>query len=395
MATQGIVSILGVDGRNVLFKVIAGSNGGNASKLVEWAKSQTGALTMESIYEAARKVDFGTQEDLVVQDSAGSLCYAGDGGPQELGELYRDCAKFRNPRFNPRWKQGIADHVEVVVLSADGVRAVQTLYLGGEAVNPDLVAYLNQHRELAAKHFGLTPQMTTDGLVIAYIDVAGDGVDAMPDCVFEEFTLAGYERLSQHRESTASHASAPAMAERMNMDNLQLWTVSGRVSGDDDDTVHHIWALNQGDAEAKFDAQLRDENDLPTEDNDEDQIYIISSTPVGTMINGVFVLEPDLQVSYAYVSEVDDTTPLIKVTLELENGDVGIETVEFHASSVLKHHGINGVWGNLGADWNERSLAEDYALWSAKRQYGDQREYRVEVIDNGLALEIGSAPVMA
>lgn len=117
MATQGIVSILDIGGEKMLFKVIAGSDGYNASKLVEWVKAQTGALTIEDIYKAAKQVKFGAQEDLVVQDSAGSLCFDGDDGPDELSGLYRDYTKFCDPRFNPRWEQGTADYVEVVTLA--------------------------------------------------------------------------------------------------------------------------------------------------------------------------------------------------------------------------------------------------------------------------------------
>lgn len=117
MATQGIVSILDIDGKNMLFKVIAGSDGYNASKLAEWVKAQKGVLTIESVYQAAIKVGFGAKESLVVQDSAGSLCFDGDGGPEELGELYRDNKKFRDPRFNPRWANGTAAYTEVVTLT--------------------------------------------------------------------------------------------------------------------------------------------------------------------------------------------------------------------------------------------------------------------------------------
>jgi len=116
MGTLGIVSILDIDGKKMLFKVVAGMNGHNASKLADWVKGQKGVLTIEGIYQAAKQVSFGSQEDLVVQDAAGSLCYDGDRGPAELGELYRDHEKFCDPRFNPRWAIGISDYFEVVTL---------------------------------------------------------------------------------------------------------------------------------------------------------------------------------------------------------------------------------------------------------------------------------------
>lgn len=117
MATQGIVSILDIDGKKMLFKAIAGSNGYNASRLAAWALNHQGALTIERIYEAALKVGFGTKEALVVQDSAGSLCFDADECcAEDFGALYHDDAKFRDPRFNPRWKNGTADCIEVVTL---------------------------------------------------------------------------------------------------------------------------------------------------------------------------------------------------------------------------------------------------------------------------------------
>lgn len=116
MATQGIVSILDADGK-MLFKAIAGSDGYNALKLVEWVKAQSRVLTIEDVYEAAKRVQFGGQDDLVVQDSTGSLCFHGDGGPDGLGGLYRDRVKFYVPHFNPRWERGTADYVEIVTLA--------------------------------------------------------------------------------------------------------------------------------------------------------------------------------------------------------------------------------------------------------------------------------------
>ena len=116
MATQGIVSIMAADGVTVLFKAVAGSDGYNAPKLVEWVKTQTEALTTESIYAAALRVNFGSKSSLVVQDCCGALCCDEEIDPGERGNLYRDTAKFRDPRFNPRWECGIADYVEVVSL---------------------------------------------------------------------------------------------------------------------------------------------------------------------------------------------------------------------------------------------------------------------------------------
>ena len=116
MATQGIVSVLDVDGQTVLYKIIAGSDGYNAAFVAEWVKAQTAPLTMLMLYEGARKLHFGTEDNLVIQDAVGSLLYNGDGGIGEHGTLYRDDTKFRDPKFNPRWDIGIADYVELVTL---------------------------------------------------------------------------------------------------------------------------------------------------------------------------------------------------------------------------------------------------------------------------------------
>lgn len=72
--------------------------------------------------------------------------------------------------------------------------------------------------------------------------------------------------------------------------------------------------------------------------------------------------------------------PLIQVTLELLEEDGGVETVEFHASDVLSYHMPNSThgWDDL-SEQDQTSFAEDYALWSAKRKFGDHREYRAEI----------------
>lgn len=61
-------------------------------------------------------------------------------------------------------------------------------------MKPELKAYLESQRTASAVFFGLAPEATTDEQVIAYVDMGGGGADSMPDCVFEEFSLAGYRR---------------------------------------------------------------------------------------------------------------------------------------------------------------------------------------------------------
>lgn len=74
---------------------------------------------------------------------------------------------------------------------------------------------------------------------------------------------------------------------------MQLWTISGRVAGDDDDTVHHIWALDQDDAVAAFEDQLREDSGMAK--NDHTEIFIISETLIGVMENGQFRLNGDMR----------------------------------------------------------------------------------------------------
>jgi hypothetical protein len=79
-----------------------------------------------------------------------------------------------------------------------------------EARKQELKTYLDTHRESASKHFGRTLDETTDELVVAYVDMAGDGADSMPDCVFEVFKLSGYHRtLPNESEITIKEDELP------------------------------------------------------------------------------------------------------------------------------------------------------------------------------------------
>ena len=53
-------------------------------------------------------MDFGSQACLVVLTEDGEY----DNCDSELSSRYRET--FSDPRFNPRWKEGTADHVRVV-----------------------------------------------------------------------------------------------------------------------------------------------------------------------------------------------------------------------------------------------------------------------------------------
>ena len=113
MATQGIVSIRSKG--QMLFKVVAGSNGFNAPRLAQWIQSRQGFLTGDDLYNAALSLKFGSPVSLVVQEAGGAMVHQGIDA-EDIGPLYKDQAKFRDPEFNPRWDVGTAAYVEVVDL---------------------------------------------------------------------------------------------------------------------------------------------------------------------------------------------------------------------------------------------------------------------------------------
>lgn len=105
MGTQAVVSLVR-DGETII-KVIAGCNGCNATKLADAIRD--GSLyDCNEIHGAAREVNFGCRSCLVIQDVSGEI-YMGDG---ELPPEYR--LRFNEPKFNPRWKSGEAEHVVLV-----------------------------------------------------------------------------------------------------------------------------------------------------------------------------------------------------------------------------------------------------------------------------------------
>ena len=107
MATQGIVAIV-KDGR-VVMKFVAGAEGYRAPNLAHALKRMRNLpKNAKAGYELAYAYGFGSIEDLVVMTES-EIEFHGD---VDLSPLYRET--FNQPRFNPRWKQGTADYVEVV-----------------------------------------------------------------------------------------------------------------------------------------------------------------------------------------------------------------------------------------------------------------------------------------
>lgn len=115
MATQGVVSV--TSGGKTVVKAIAGCDGKNADKLAALIR-ESNLSKPEDIERAADQVHFGCPDCRVIQagpDSASTI-FHGDG---DLSALYFDRAKFIDPKFNPRWEHGTADHVVVIRLRAE------------------------------------------------------------------------------------------------------------------------------------------------------------------------------------------------------------------------------------------------------------------------------------
>ncbi len=116
MGTQAVVAVIDRSGK-VLAKAVAGMDGQEAPRLA--AEIRRLHLTKpSSIYEAALRVGFGHVESLVVQGPQENVYRGGD----KLSNLYMDREKFQDPRFNPRWEHGTADHVELVQIGASKAR---------------------------------------------------------------------------------------------------------------------------------------------------------------------------------------------------------------------------------------------------------------------------------
>ncbi len=105
MATQGLITVR--SGGQVVMKVVTGSDGYNAQILSDLIKARW-PLSPEDAYQLALSAGFGSSASLVVL-TEDSECHQCD---DDLSPLYRDT--FYQPRFNPRWRNGTADHIIVI-----------------------------------------------------------------------------------------------------------------------------------------------------------------------------------------------------------------------------------------------------------------------------------------
>jgi hypothetical protein len=108
MATQGILSIVNKN-NDVLVKVITGANGQKIMALKKWVYENK-TSDPKTIFEAAKNLDVGGKESLVVQFGPKNFITETD---DDLNILYVE--KFNDPSFNPRWSCGLADYSEKIV----------------------------------------------------------------------------------------------------------------------------------------------------------------------------------------------------------------------------------------------------------------------------------------
>jgi hypothetical protein len=109
MATQGLLTI--TINERTRCKIVTGSDGYNIPQLAEWVKSNP-SHSIEDLWLKSKTL-FGI-DSLVLQTSNNKAIYEGEFDPPKCNEECLYYTKFEQPRFNPRWKYGIADYIEVV-----------------------------------------------------------------------------------------------------------------------------------------------------------------------------------------------------------------------------------------------------------------------------------------
>lgn len=102
---NGLVTIRTED--TVTMKIIAGSDGHKASVLEEYIR-QKWPLTKFEAYDAAKKIGFGSKEDLVVM-TKNDLYHERGVAPSRI-----HFATFENPTFNPLCQSGVTEYYVVI-----------------------------------------------------------------------------------------------------------------------------------------------------------------------------------------------------------------------------------------------------------------------------------------
>ncbi len=108
--TQGHVTVL-KDGK-VVMKIISGNDGMNAKNVAKKIKKLRRVPRLKEAYNLASRLGFGSPDRLVVMGEKRSWK-----NNDVIGRLHRRYRRtFHQPRFNPRWKYGTADHIVIVRL---------------------------------------------------------------------------------------------------------------------------------------------------------------------------------------------------------------------------------------------------------------------------------------
>lgn len=115
MATQGLLSVVDKNGK-VVMKVVCGCNGYEIPKLKKMLKGKELPATTSGMYNRVLyEAEVGCDRCLVVIDSAGLICEDGIFEWADIPDSYKLYKEtFSDPKFNPRWAQGIADYTEIL-----------------------------------------------------------------------------------------------------------------------------------------------------------------------------------------------------------------------------------------------------------------------------------------
>ena len=108
--TQGIISLVDKEGR-VLRKVVSGCDGQEAKNVASLLEKMKGPIELEKIYDVVFE-HMGCEQSLVIQGPDGE--FFDEDEIFELPAAYRE--KFSDPRWNPRWARGTAEHTVVVTV---------------------------------------------------------------------------------------------------------------------------------------------------------------------------------------------------------------------------------------------------------------------------------------
>jgi len=128
MATQGLISIIDKDTKEVLIKVVAGSNDMCIDEVVKGIESilnvvklpsfldrqeklqqliSKGALSL--IYNRCLAIPFGSTDNLIIYSNTGMV---GNNPEEELPSRWKDT--FNIIEFNPRWDRGTAAYFKII-----------------------------------------------------------------------------------------------------------------------------------------------------------------------------------------------------------------------------------------------------------------------------------------